>query len=1344
MRNKKFLFCILILVCNINLISASLKSIKLSSNDGLSNSSISTIYKDSSGLMWIGTWDGLNTFDGKNIKVYKRKKNNNNSINSNIIVNIVESQKGILWVSTTNGVNRIVTKSNEITRFFEKEGRNESPSTASYKLTLGPDNLVLCYTLNHKLTYFNTSKNTFSPFNIPQLQTKTILRITSDAQGTVFLITSESELYRLKIRMIKDKPKVEYCQRILNQYSLQNIFKKSDNEFWLLDNNQRYIYSYNTSNGLFRIVADGIGLPVNSGIQTINESNNELIIGYATKGLFYYDVIRKSWISFENPSYHGGVLSSFFDKKQQILWVGTNNNGVVYNYHEPLNFKCIANKDLSKQHSSAVRAICEDTFSKIWVGSRGNGLSIISDTYTTTLPTIQNIPVFTGKSILSICKGPGNLIFVGSETDGLFTVDSKSLLVTKIDMKSISTFSSKFQTPIYRLFWDNDQSTLWIGTNNVGAFQIKFSLSNKNLSIIESTSYNKNNKSGLTNSNVYSIIPFDAKHVLISTRGSGVFLINKETHKSITNINQESTSPLSDNDVLCLLKSSNGTFWIGTSYGLNRLTYKGNKYHVTQYTEQNGLPNNSVHAILEDGKGMIWVSTNFGLSKLNPETNQITNYNNGYGLQSNEFSDGAYCKTAKGELFFGGVNGLNHFFTSEFEERNFSPDILITDVKINNSVYKLSELSRIDRDGEYMSLEHDQNFFSIDFQALDFINNSNCEYSYILVGFNNDWVTLGTGSTATFTNVSPGNYVLKIKATNGDKVWNKKEYTLRINVNSPWWASWYFYLVYLVLFSVISYFIYSTIKKRIELNRTIFEERIAKKEQLVTYEAKLRFFTNIAHEFCTPLTLIYGPCEKLLENEIADSMTKKYLHVIKNNAERMQRLINDLMDFRRVETDNKRIIFEEIDILELVKYITDNFVEFAEQKQINFKLNLGKNSNLFVSDRDALEKILFNLVSNAYKYTNDNGEIEIEIENNNKKLIIRVRNTGQGIKQEDLQSVFNRFQILDNFERNVSKGKIQRTGIGLALTKSLVNLLGGTIIVESRENDYTLFIVELPEQKEVELRTIPDVTLFVQPLNNVPQIDSKQKPLILIIDDEKEIRDLLNDILSPFYDIIEASDGNEGIEQLKNHRPDLIISDVIMPNMSGVELLNEIKKSRLTSHIPIVFLSSKATMDDQIANYERGLEFFIAKPFNPKLLLSVIQQIINNRGSLKQFYNSTLSTIEEFNNNFVHSDEKKFLISVAELIKNNMENELLGPDFICEHLNITRIILYRRIKELIKVTPTDFIREIRLKEAERLIKTSKLTIQEIMYQTGFNNKSYFYSVFKAEFKMSPNEYRKKS
>lgn len=1314
---------------------------KISSNDGLSNSAISVIHKDSTGIMWFGTWDGLNSFDGKNIRIFKSDKKNPKTITSNVIIDIVEPTKGILWVSTTNGVNKLNTDTREVERYFEAEGKNASTSTKSYKLTLGPQNLVLCYTLQNKLTYFNTELNKFIPLDVAALASKKIVEFVNDRQGSIFLVTSEMELYRLQLRITQNKPEVISCIRILNQFSARNIFRKSGNEFWLIDKQLKYIYLFNSSNGLFKIVADISGLPLKGGILTINEFNNEIVIGLATTGLFYYDILQKSWVQMQNPEYHGGVLSSFFDTSQQILWVGTNNNGVISSYREQLNFKCIANKDLSSRHASAVRAISEDIFGRIWVGSRGNGISIITNTMTSN-GRIMNIPEFSNKSILSICKGPNDNMFVGSESEGLFLVNPKTLKVTGIDLSASTVFSDSYSPPIYGLYWDNSLSTLWIGTNTEGAFQIHF----KNLTVKPVAdriySYHKDNNSGLKNNNVYSIIPFDRNHVWMSTRGAGLFLVNKHTHKAVSNINQESPSPLADNDVLCLQKSSDGVFWAGTSYGLNKLTYNNNRIKVHYYTEQNGLPNNTVHGILEDSNGIIWISTNNGLSKLNPENNQITNYNHGYGLQSNEFSDGAYFKTSKGELFFGGINGLNHFFTSEFEERSFIPGILITDIKINNSVFPLSAFTKTDRKGEFISLKYNQNFFTISFVALDYINNSNCEYSYILEGFNKEWVTPGTTNTATFTNVTPGNYILKIKATNGDKVWNNDYLTLRISVDKPWWTSIFAYLVYILLLTVTVYFVYSTVKKRIQLNRTIFEERIAKKEQLVTYEAKLRFFTNIAHEFCTPLTLIYGPCEKLLENESINGSTKKYLHIIKNNAERMQRLINDLMDFRKVETDNKKITYENIDIQELAKYISDNFVEFSEQKQISFALNFNTDKKHFISDRDALEKIMFNLVSNAYKYTNDEGKIQVDIDNSDRNLSIRISNTGPGIKKEDLVNLFNRFQILDNFERNAGQGKIQRNGIGLALTKSLVKLLDGEIAVDSEENKLTTFTVTLPVKTDVPVIETTGTIHTIETESTKPQLPDGNKPLIMIVDDETEIRVLLKDILSPYYELIEATDGLAAIELLKHNRPELIISDILMPTMSGVELLAEIKNSRLTSHIPVVFLSSKSTIDEQIANYERGLEFFIAKPFNTKYLLSVVSRIIHNRDSMKQYFNSSLSSIEEFNGNFVHSDEKKFLISIAEIIKNNMENEQLGADFICHQMNITRILLYRRIKDLANTTPTEFIRNIRLKEAERLIKTTKLTIQEIMFQTGFNNKSYFYTIFKAEYGVSPNEYRK--
>lgn len=1313
----------------------------ISSNDGLSNSAISVIHKDSSGVMWFGTWDGLNSFDGRNIRIFKSDKKNPKTITSNVIIDIVEPAKGTLWVSTTNGVNRLNTETRDVERYFVEEGKNASTSSKSYKLTLGPQNLVLCYTLKNELTYYDRSTDRFVPLHIEAVSSKKIIELVSDAQGSVFMVSSDAELFRLQLRIRHNQPEVSSCVRVLNQFSAWNIYLKSDNEFWLIDKDLNYIYLFNSENGLFKIIADISALPSKGGILTINEFNNEIVLGLATTGLFYYDILRKSWVQIQNPEYHGGVLSSFFDKKQQILWVGTNNNGVISSYREQLNFKCIANKDLSNRHASAVRAINEDGQGRIWVGSRGNGVSIITNPLMANSKVI-NIPEFINKSILSICKGPDNLMFIGSESEGLFAVDYKTLNVKRVDLSKSRKFSYTSNPPVYGLFWDQTASALWIGTNTEGAFQVELKTANGQISVQNIYSYNKENKSGLKNNNIYSIIGLDKSNVLLSTRGAGLFLVNKFSHKAVTNINQDSPSPLTDNDVLCLQRSSDDVFWAGTSYGLNKLIFKNNKIRVTHYTEQSGLPNNTVHGILEDSNGIIWISTNNGLSKIDPANNEVTNYNHGYGLQSNEFSDGAYFKSSKSELFFGGINGLNHFFTSEFEERNFNPDILITDIKINNSAFPLSAFTKTDRKGSYISLKYNQNFFTFTFVALDYINNSNCEYSYILEGFNKEWVTTGTSNTATFTNVTPGNYILKIKASNGDKLWSNQHYTLRIKIDKPWWAGITAFIIYFLLTIIIIYFIYSTIKKRVQLNRTIFEERVAKKEQLVTYEAKLRFFTNIAHEFCTPLTLIYGPCEKLLENESMNGSTKKYLHIIKNNAERMQRLINDLMDFRRVETDNKKIVFENIDIQELVKYISDNFIEFSEQKQISFTLNFANENKHFISDRDALEKIMFNLVSNAYKYTNEAGKIDINVEISDENLTIQVTNTGPGIKKEELVNLFNRFQILDNFERNAQQGRIQRNGIGLALTKSLVKLLEGKITVDSEENNYTTFTVVLPVKKDVIVKEVISTPEVFEPDNSFKPASDDKKPLILIVDDEAEIRILLRDILSTQYELIEAADGISAIELLKHNRPELIISDILMPNMSGVELLAEIKNSRLTAHIPVVFLSSKSTLDEQIAGYERGLEFFIAKPFNPRYLLSVVGRIIHNRDSMKQYFNSSLSSIEEFNGNFVHSDEKKFLISIAEIIKNNMENEQLGADFICHQMNITRILLYRRMKDLANTTPTEFIRNIRLKEAERLIKSTKLTIQEIMYQTGFNNKSYFYSIFKTEYGVSPNEYRK--
>ena len=419
-----FFICIT-LTCNNFLSASGLITKKISSNDGLSNSAISVIHKDSSGVMWFGTWDGLNSFNGKNIRIFKSDKKNPKTITSNVIIDIDEPRKGILWISTNNGVNRLNSETREVKRFFETEGKNASTSTKSYKLALGPQNIVLCYSLKNTLNYFDEKRKEFVPLRIDILKSKKVIEILSDSYGTVFFVTGEMELFRLQLRIQNNKPEVVSCLRVQNQLSVRNIYPKSDNEFWLIDNDMKYIYLYNSTNGLLKIVSDITNLPSKGGIQTISEFNNEIMVGLATTGLFYFDILQQKWVQMQNPEYRGGVLSSFYDKVQQILWVGTNNNGVISCYREQLSFKCLANSDLSPRHASAVRAICEDSYNRIWIGNRGNGLSIVVNTPNVN-PKIINVNEFTNKSILSLSNGPDGQMFVGTESEGLLVINTKT------------------------------------------------------------------------------------------------------------------------------------------------------------------------------------------------------------------------------------------------------------------------------------------------------------------------------------------------------------------------------------------------------------------------------------------------------------------------------------------------------------------------------------------------------------------------------------------------------------------------------------------------------------------------------------------------------------------------------------------------------------------------------------------------------------------------------------------------------------------------------------------------------------------------------------------------------
>ncbi|MFZ4261000.1 response regulator [Sphingobacterium sp. HJSM2_6] len=1309
----------------------------LTNDDGLSSGAISSIYQDKKGTIWFGTWDGLNVYNGREIKIYKSIPNDPTTLTNNLIKGITEGlSANEIWVTTFRGVNRLNSESGKIDQFYFGYESINPPHYSAFFTVKAKDN-IYCALYNSSLYHYNPVENNFDSLG-RVFDNKEVTSIFSDGGENFLIQCDKKELYRYVPKVNNDGThSIGDAYRVLENINVGFIFQKDESTYWVVDH-QYNLYLYESKvNRLTAIVSLST---INLGdISSIIQKEGDIYVASSRNGIWKYSY-NNNQLEILKGIEAQWILSMHYCSKQNILWLGSNGNGVIKIYPNNLLFNSFLNKDLLRYFKkSQIRSIYEHKNGDIWIGSRGDGVSVISG-INTDHQRITHVDLLSKQSIMSIVKGEGDDILLGTEEGEIYLY--KQNKIHKINLNE--HIGAHEIDGIYCMYWDSKRSVLWSGTNGKGLirFDVVPNATSYRVKSARRYHFSANNPEGINNDNCFSILPLNSTHLWIATRGGGVNLMDIESETFLA-INKKNKVSLSDDDVLSLYKSKGNSIWIGTSYGLNRLSYDSfDKMSIKHYTLIDGLLNHTIHGVVEDDDGFVWVSTNKGITKLDPKNGKIVNYSNGYGLQSNEFSDLAYLKASNGVIYFGGINGINYFKPSQVSERKFVPQIAISSLMINNVASTLGNKKKTIDHEEVLWLRHNENFFNISFAALDFINNSNCEYMYILEGFNKSWVNLGTDNSAVFTNVPPGKYTLRIRSTNGDKVWVDNDFYQKIIIDVPWWGSWKAFILYVLLISGSAYVIYRIVNKRLKFRKTLFMERLEKKKQQQIHDARLQFFTNIAHEFITPLTLIYGPVERLLKLNKLDENSVKYLKVIKSNSERMQKLINELMEFRKIDTVHKELNLVIVDLEELTLYIVDNFKEYAEEMSISFNCTVDSSLREWVTDRNHFEKIIFNLISNAFKYTNMHGSIDlIYAKDPQGNLEIKIRNTGNGIKQSSLESIFDNFHILDDFENQVKKGVINRTGIGLALTKSLVKLLNGEISVFSEVNSFVIFQIQLPTLELIENKFQLDIQDVMR--SDVECINPKNKLTILLVEDEYQIRDLIKDVLGNNFIVLEAENGVEALKVIKKKLPSLIISDIEMPKMNGLELLEELKANKFTNHIPVIFLSVKGSMEDQISGIEKGVEYFISKPFSPHHLEVVINQLLSTREYLKEYYNSSNLKPNEEPTAFITAENEEFIKKVTQIIEANLENEELNATFICNELYISRIQLYRKIKNILDLSPSDFIRKVKLRHAVNLLKSSSLTVQEIMFKSGFNNRAYFYSVFKKEYGIAPLNLRDK-
>lgn len=1320
---------------------------QISNRDGLSNSSVICLFQDVDRFLWIGTYDGLDMYDGRDIHIYKPNINNINSLSGNVIRQIIETNGDFLWISTKWGLNKLSKRRNIIEeRYVEFK---ENSRIAKDK----QDNLYV-FNKDGTLYFYNQLKNKFTNLRIDKSIDSGNEISFFIANDTIYLAyaTGIIKKYTIDLKKTENPKVIEHADYI---HSTPIIFACCDKGKIIFVDKKGNLYLVNSNKTIF-IRNISPFFKENKDISSIIFDGKDIFIGLTSNGLIHLHSAKN--YEPERININCGVYSLWKDEDQDIVWIGTDGQGVYTYTKDEYIFNNLILNQLPIKKERPIRAIHTDHLDNLWLGTKNNGIIRIRNYSSTNDYSSQNVSHFTTNEGLNnnaifafALSTKNNVLWIGSDGPALnyYSYYDKKMHTL------INNTSTQFVN-VHALFEATD-SVLWIGSGdtllkvNIQRHKNKFETN-----LIQRFTYDIKNK--YTANQIFSLYPENDSIIWIGIRGNGVVRFNTITknYKLITF--GDKIGPM--NDILCIHQDKNKTFWFGSSYGLIRFKrYQNGQFKYKNYNENEGLFNNTIHGILENTDGKLWLSTNSGIVLFDPIKETFRSFNQKTGLKTIEFCDNAYFEDKqKMRFFFGGVDGMVWISHGQPIKRNFLPDIFFTKLRIFNQERNIYDFIKKRGQKQYIELTNRQNSFTVSFVAMDFINGENSNYSYKLENFSDIWMDI-RANEAQFTNIPPGDYILKVKYNDGIGNNENQVQSILIKILPPWYMTIYAKIFYILLFITFIALAYLYIKRKYEKKKRKIARELDQKYKEEMYESKLRFFTNITHEFCTPLSLIYGPSELISNYKGSDSFIKKYAQIIKSNTKRLNNLIQEIIDFRRIETGNRICYIQRLNISEIIAEITESFIEISERNNINFKTQIAPNI-MWNTDLGCFTKIVNNLISNAFKYTPPKGDIEVKVDCNAEMLVLKIYNTGKGISKENIPLIFNRYTILNNIKENTMNGLSSRNGLGLAICQSMTELLQGKIEVKSEVNQYVQFTINLPHldanENTLKMQSPNSFNELSSPYNrenpnkkkNQTLIEKKytdeiytHKAKILIIDDNHELLNMIKDILSDEYTVLLAEDGQIGLQMLTQSTPDLIITDIMMPNMDGISLTKHIKQNKHTVYIPLVILSAKTTTDERIEGIESGADAYIPKPFDPQYLKTVIRHLMKSKKNLEEYYNTSASAYDFRCGQLLKKEDKLFLQTVVQIIDKNIDNIEFSPEDLANGMQISIRNLYRKFKDLDQLPPRDFIKEQRINHAVKLLLTTNLTIQEIMYAVGFSNRSHFYKEFSKRYKQTPKEYR---
>ncbi|RKD92030.1 hybrid sensor histidine kinase/response regulator transcription factor [Mangrovibacterium diazotrophicum] len=1355
------------------------KFMQLSINDGLSNNQVKAILKDSQGFMWFGTGRGLNRFDGTNFKIYTHDSFDETTIPYNSVDFLFEDFDQCIWLKSINDY------------VIFDPGKDSFSSLPAYykgsKIALA--NLRTITKDREKRTWFvNASKGLYyydhqaeradsipvGTDNFDLTKNDSFEAIAFDSKNQGWLVSRYFEIFKIDPERKQVLEKFSLFEEPPGENTSCNIFVDSDDDVWIWAPGQPYgAFQIKAKDGSVVHYTDGLSpLQLNANmVSSIVEEKNGLIwIASDHGGINVLDKKSGKTFSLVNNrddrfSLCQNSVNTIYCDDEGIVWAGTFKKGISY-YHPNLvqfeHYSYLPSVPNSLPYDD-VNCFAEDNKGNLWIGTNGGGL-IYFDRKAKSFKTYKNDPSdpqsLSSNVIVTLLFDRNNQLWVGSYFGGLDRFDGNVFHHHKHNPSDPTTISDN---RVWEIFEDSRRN-LWIGTLAGG-----LNLYDREKDAFYHYRYGDVNSVGADF--ITSVIEDSENNLWIGT-SDGIDRFNLDTRR-FYHFAAEPGVPghLSDKNAIDLHEDSRGYLWIATMEGLNVFDKRSEQFLV--FTEKDGLEDSNIKTLQEDQDGNLWVSTTHGLSKITVVQEgeshqvgdlkiQVVNYDVMDGLQGKEFNEKAAYRTKRGELIFGGGNGFNLFVPEEIQKLEPDNKLILTGLRVFNQEVKVGVplRNRVILDQtlyrqKAITLQYNENVFSVRFAALNYFHPEKNMFRYRLEGFNQEWLNADPKNMeATFTNLNADDYYFQVQVSTDGTHWSSLEPPLKITVLPPFWKSTWAMIFYLILAIVILYFTRRFMLERQRLKFEAEQEHLEAQRIQQLDTLKTKFFTNISHEFRTPLTLIMSPLEKLI-NRTDDAKNRNQLIFIHRQSRRLLAMVNQLLDFRKME-------FQKIEAKrswgDLAAFISDlgiSFHDMADNKQVDFNVSVNRPSFYTYFDQDKTYKIISNLLSNAFKFTPERGSIVVSATMEGESFLmnakphvwfqLEVQDSGIGIPEDKQTKIFDRFYQDDVPNSIVNQG----SGIGLSMVNEYVSILDGTIKVNSVVGKGSTFTVRMPvqlftaEEAEIinkeqdEREGMKFFAESAQPEVKDPAFDSSKRT-ILLVEDNDDFRFYLKDNLRENYNIFEAPNGQAGWEMCLKHLPDIVVSDVMMPVLTGTELCKKIKGDGRTSHLPVILLTAKVEAEDKLEGLESGADDYISKPFDFRILESRIENLINSREQLRQTYQTMIGINPEKIE--VTSLDEKFIKKALEVVEKNISNSDFSVEDLAQEVGMSRVSLYKKLLSLTKKSPVEFIRIIRLKRAADLLENSQLSVSEVAYQVGFNSPRYFTRYFKEYYKELPSEY----